>query len=71
MASESGSTGGKSKKPLTADIIRGYGFDPNVVATPDGKLIDPFEEHQSDQSYVSDDGSFSSAKSSDDGGGEQ
>ena len=49
----------------------GMVFDPNIVATPNGELINPFEEHQDDQSSVSDDGSFSSAKSSDDGGEEQ
>ena len=41
------------------------------MATPNGELINPFEEHQGDQSSVSEDGSCSSAKSSDDGGEEQ
>ena len=53
MASESGTTGGRIKIPSTADIIRGYGFDPNIVATLNGELINTFDEHQDDQSSVS------------------
>ena len=53
MASESGTTGGRTKNPSAADIIRGYGFDPTIVATLNGELINPFDEHQDDQSSVS------------------
>ena len=62
MASESGTTGGRTKNPSAADIITGYGFDPNMLATPNGELVNPYEVCQADQSSDSDGGSFSSAK---------
>ena len=39
LASESGSSDRRVKNPSAADIIKGYGFDPNMVATPNGELI--------------------------------
>ena len=54
-----------------ADVVSGFGFDPNVVMTPDGVLINLKEELSDDGSSDSDDGPFSSAKSSGDGGEEE